>query len=429
MILGINDTRRLSNNLTKAGFEKEVVQFGLHGLGEQQLVSIGASRNLLLLATAGEFFLSIDDDTVCEFACAPDFRPKLASDTRQISTDDDPAEVWSYPDRESLMSDVELFQIDFVRSHEELIDWPATDSRESDQTSRGGSDQNPSQLQPRSCQVMTTANGVFGDCAWGSPSRYLFVSDSSFDRLTRSQRSYSTGLTSREMLRVSTSPTITRGADHWMSTAFAANNRSLLPPFMPVGRGEDVVFARLLKKIEPRAYFGHVPWAILHAPLESRRFWPGEVLRSAATTDLREMFCALIGGIVDSQNKGAASAIRNLGQALVEIANQPADDFRFLLWQYSRSAVKASMTLLEKRAKRFKGLGTPWEDDIRKYIDLVAASWTEPSAAIPAELLATGSITDATELSQKLVRLYGRFLSIWPDMVDIARDRKEEMIV
>ena len=425
-IVGNNETRRLTDNLVKVGFEREVVEFGLNGQCDLHLVPIGANRNRLLLATAGERFLSSDDDTLCEFTRASGYEP-MSTEVCQRDTRDDPAEIWSYSDRESLMSDIELFQVDFVRSHEELLDWSPLDPNDFRRAQPEEAEAKAFQAQQRSYQKVISVSGVLGDCGWGSPSRYLFIDDLSFERLTKSHRSYSFGLASREMLRVCRRTTVTTAADHWMSTAFAADNRSLLPPFMPLGRGEDVVFARVMKKIEPRVWFGHLPWAILHVPSETRRFWPGEVLRGAATTDLKGMFCALIDGIEDGRAEGDSQAIRNLGQALIDIADQPADDFRFLLWRYSRDAVQADLTLLENRARRFNGLGTPWEDDIRRYIDLATASWKEPSAAIPAELLGARSVADATKLSQEIVRLYGRLLLVWPEIVGIARDGKADL--
>ena len=54
------------------------------------------------------------------------------------------------------------------------------------------------------------------------------------------------------------------------------------PPFVPVQRGQDVIFGATLWHCFEDRCFGHVPWALLHAPLEPRRFWSGEIVRTAS---------------------------------------------------------------------------------------------------------------------------------------------------
>ena len=66
-----------------------------------------------------------------------------------------------------------------------------------------------------------------------------------------------------------------------MLTFWGLDNRDLLPPNVPLNRGQDLVFGQLLWKCFGNAVFGHVPLAVVHDPVPPRRFWDGEILRSA----------------------------------------------------------------------------------------------------------------------------------------------------
>ena len=55
-----------------------------------------------------------------------------------------------------------------------------------------------------------------------------------------------------------------------MSIHCGLDNRLALPPFMPVLRNGDGVFAQVLKACQPRHLIAHLPVAALHLPGEQR---------------------------------------------------------------------------------------------------------------------------------------------------------------
>ena len=44
----------------------------------------------------------------------------------------------------------------------------------------------------------------------------------------------------------------------------------LLPPYLPAGRGEDILFGMLMQRLHPESTVWNEGWAIRHHPLESR---------------------------------------------------------------------------------------------------------------------------------------------------------------
>src|SRR3712207_4913200 len=147
-------------------------------------------------------------------------------------------------------------------------------------------------LQRPGSTVRVTLNGLVGDCAWGTPfglwharMGYLAFAGSSLARLTSSEDMYQRSIQSRQLLRATACPVIA-DATFSMWTFWGLDHRELLPPNLPTNRGQDIVFGQMLWRCFRDAVFGHVPLALLHDPARPRRFWPGEITRSAAGVDL-----------------------------------------------------------------------------------------------------------------------------------------------
>jgi hypothetical protein len=417
-LFGINQRQRLIDKMNQAGFDRDVLDFAFSGMDHLRLGSIGATRNMLLTATAGETFLSLDDDTECRFARAPRFSSHVQYSNHGSFFDREPAEIWIKPDRQSLLASTPFTAVDFIGSHQELLGRDtvqlATALKSSGQACAGDLDL----LNQKPGRILVTLNGLIGDCGWGTPSRYFFIGGSSFARLADSEESYRSGSTSREILRVVPSFVISGNADNLMSTAFGADGRALLPPFFPVGRGSDAVFGQLLKQIIPSAGFGHLPWAILHQPVESRRFWPGEILRSAGSTDLRGMICDLLSAVPKRETRTQKEATQHVGQSLIKIAAQSLPSFRSQLVQQRRASLAQELAALELRMEVSSPMPSALYQDMRMYIQTLKESSDRHAAGIPAELLYRREMEHAVPLARDLVALFGRLLCLWPDMIE-----------
>src|SRR5580658_10909364 len=97
-------------------------------------------------------------------------------------------------------------------------------------------------------------------------------------------------------------------------TAFAGlDNRELLPPFLPTGRGEDNLMAAILTRCFPGACVAHLPRGLVHAPLEPRSFWPGEIARSGSGIDAGFLFNSCIRSAPGDPKHDGAAALPRLG--------------------------------------------------------------------------------------------------------------------
>src|SRR5688572_29145794 len=113
---GLDEKLVFANELMRYGdVPAEVVNFALFDV-EKCGCSIGANRNALLLHTAGNLLLSVDDDTLCRVGTASQTTNRIAFESRL-----DPRDMWFFPTRAAALDSVVKVQKDVLGIHEELL--------------------------------------------------------------------------------------------------------------------------------------------------------------------------------------------------------------------------------------------------------------------------------------------------------------------
>ena len=422
-MIGPEERTRLTQLLVSAGLDEKVVSFGINGLVDLGIGCVGSNRNLLLLATVGEKFLSADDDTEFLFASADQFRSASASTSVRDLAHGCSIHYQVFQDRKDLRANVEFSQIDFVAAHEAILGLEVKDPVPNvNQAETFGARESHS---PRnSGTVLLTLSGLIGDCGWGTPSRFLFISGSSLERLTKSDDIYVNATCKREMAQLTETVLLTRSPDDVMTTAFGADSRLAFPPFIPVGRGEDLLLAQFLKKTRTGAWFGHLPHAIFHAPPERRQFRRGEIVRSASGTDLNSLLGCMIGQL-NLSTLDTFGSLRDLGRSLTELAMMPAKMFHNFIRRCRKTLTESKLKLLEDRLTPLNEHAPSYVSDVKKYMERLLDGDKSEAAGIPAELLYGREPALAIECTQEVVAMYGRLIWIWPDMIEATAKLKK----
>ena len=428
-LIGHDEGGHLIGELVSAGLDEGVVKFALGGIPDLRIGCFGANRNFLLLMTSGENFVSVDDDTEMSFASGSQFRRGSAAEDSVKHEDLDPfLQVRVYHDRQSLQQSVEFGPLDFIGAHESILGArvaefcppfgePAIAARTTDSPAESG-------------RVVLTFSGLAGDCGWGTPSQYLFLSQKSLEGLTSSDEMYLESITSRDLAQLTTALTLSQRTDYLMATAFAADNRSMLPPFIPVGRGEDSVFGRVVQNTQHDVWFGHLPHAIFHGPVGRRRFARGEIIRSAATTDLASLMCATVEQAMVKQDvveqapiRGGdiPGSLRELGRSLSAFGAMSINAFQEYIRECRTRLSQRRLAFLEGRLGSAGGLAPSYVADLKTYIARLREGDRREDAGIPAEILYGREIGDALYWTRKVIATYGELLSAWPDIVEVAQ--------
>lgn len=401
--------------IKESGLPLEDVEFAILP-DENFRITTGSTRNALLLHTAGEAVLQVDDDTICSLAPSRETQAGLA-----FSSEYDPTEFWFLAENEQPQRLPDAEQPGLLAVHEQLlgqglgdlVDRHEVDLNRSAATFFG-------RLEPAGGRVLVTATGSMGDSGMGSPIYFLSLDGASRSRLLQTESVYWHALARQQVVRSVRRPTVCDGP-YCMAMNLGIDNRDLLPPFMPVQRNQDGVFAAILRACVPGGYFGFVPWTILHQAPVMRRLSPEECQQSATRITSGQVVQALISTFAPGPNRADVRKSMNaLGQALIDWGLAPPADFanllRLLMWnQASRKVMQ-----LENLLRTSGGQPAFWADDVRQFLALWKSVLPNLHYAVPHDLVEMAG-DDACAGFQRLVHRFGRLLRVWPDIVDAAK--------
>jgi len=406
-------------------FPQDIVEFATldpEGVG----LSIGANRNAMLLDAVGELLFSADDDTVCRIAPHPE-----AKDTLTFFSEAIPADLWNFPDRESALKFAGPVEEDFLAPHEKTLGKSleslalAAEGRGELKIHNYLCDHLLSSLLSGQGKIITTFNGVLGDSGMRSSLQYLIWGEGpNLSRLVQSESYYHTVKSSREVLRVAPCMSIVHGKE-CMAGFIGLDNRMVLPPFLPVCRGEDSVFGVLLNKCYDNCYSCYLPRALLHAPTERRPIQ--DFLTSVNRIFASNIFAWLILSFPLTVGRySPQDNLRRLGAYLIELGALPLAEFeeflRLLAWQ----AAGQMISVLESRLNTYKNAPRFWGRDLEKYIDAIKNRAPDEDYIVPSDLAERGGPFGARLLSQRLVFKFGRLLTLWPDFVEAAKRLRDQ---
>jgi len=412
---GLREKQQFCQELVRMGaaegLPEEVARFALFG-EDVGIRTLGANRNALLLSTRGELTLTVDDDSLCRLTIPHDFELALALDSRS-----DPTEIHSYASRAELIEAIRTSEADLLAAHETILGrsiagCKAALGAETPVRLEHLASESVGLLLNNPSTVRVTMCGLWGDSGMGSP-RYVFeLQGKSRELLMRSEEAYSLATSSREMLRCAPQYTLSDGA-LFMATNAGIDNRRRLPPFFPVGRNSDGIFAITLRACAREALIGHLPWAVLHAPRESRSYGPGALLEPSPR--LAEVMTMILGGINPPPwARSFEERLQTLGKYLLDLGSQRLNDFEEQLKMLWLAAASQYISRLEYLLDFYSGKPVFWARDVLAFIEALKDFAMNRAPGVPRDLAEGRSPEQARESVRSLVRKYGELLIWWP---------------
>jgi hypothetical protein len=384
--------------------------------------AIGANRNCLLLETAGSMVFAADDDSVCDVV-----GPPIAD--RPASIGVNPGEEWwFFKDREEACGAVVRVEVDLVGAHESLLGRsPAScHALTSDGASLLDLEETGLDVVDRALavngRILITANGLWGDHGMPSSASLALLRGSSRDRLLATQARYRNAVSSRQVLRISPSPSVCHPVRSWTGMV-GLDNRDLLPPFLPLGSGEDNVFCLTMSRSMAGAWQGLVPLAALHSPVVPRASSPESVWRNLGAPSLWELVGVAIISFDGWPTGSPAATLRGLGAHLHQVGEldpRRFDEFvRSSLWQHWGAWSGA----LRQAAREYGAQPRFWMRDVERQWKELARNLSQDDASIPNDVfLRRLDPAAASRRTRTIFRQMGRLLEEWPRMVVASRD-------
>ncbi len=228
----------------------------------------GLSRNLALLLSVGYRAIVLDDDIVCRAVRPPKTQPGIAF------SNDETREAWFYSSAPELLQRSAWCDFDPLARQAETLGKPLAAVLS---TLHGGA------LEPTALNqcngnllgvldgtspVLVTQCGSAGDPGTAGARWVAKLGEESIQRLLASSTDTQALPENRWCWLGHTHPTVSLRGD--MSQLTGLDNSQLLPPYAPILRGEDDLFASMTAYLHPHSAVFHCDWAVPHLPLDDR---------------------------------------------------------------------------------------------------------------------------------------------------------------
>ena len=411
---------------------RSVIEFALMKPSHLPGLHSSGNRNALLLATVGELMFSADDDTLCQAVESPVMSKGLG-----LTSDSDASEYWFFPTRDSLLRELSLQPFDALREVQKLLGKSPAQilydmgGKAEDITTHTINDEFLRRLTDPQARVTLAFPGLVGDCGWGAPfgfwgapMGFLLMEGATHSRLTQTDQHYHQSCTSREILRVTPTP-ILSDASFSMATFWGMDNRELLPPFFPIGRGSDVVFGWTTWHGIHHSLFGHIPWAMLHAPQNPREFHQGEMSRTASAFDIGKVLFTCFEMFQWNSHQGDSGQwLMTLGNFLKDISQLSPVQFDEFMRVGALRYNSRFERMMEKRLADSHAMPKYWAQDLEQYLTLLRKSELRRDYWVPLDIAMGSSLATAKKLTPKTLSQFGELLCWWPAIRDAAHTLK-----
>jgi len=389
------ETRRADIARLSVDFDPEVLEYALLPCPDGP--GWGVNVNASMLAAAGGFLVSTDDDVFCEPARIGDGGSSAVFSREYLAGD-----LAYRKDRAETLASVRPERVDVVAVYERYLGKPVAE------LVAAGACPDPD------ARVLVVSPGMYGDSAMGSSRSVLALSGRSRELLHAG--GYESLRLSRELVRVAPAPTVSTSSQLIM-TQTGFDDRAPLPPFLPYGRNPDGLCAVLTRLVYPSSLTAYLDFGLLHSPPEPR------VANTEALTSYRANLAEIVMALAIARRPAASVAdpaerFRLLGAALVEVAAERNAGFVEAAHAAWSRQLSGYVTLLESLLDRYGREPAAWATDVDEHIDAVNAVLREPLG-----LYGDSGCGLSVDGARRHLRLYGELLAAWPALHGAFADR------
>jgi hypothetical protein len=272
-------------------------------------------------------------------------------------------------------------------------------------------------------RVVLSSSGVAGDAGLGERQYFLLLDGGHRERLTSSEEHYLNGQRAQQILRATRKATITNRL-YYGGFNLGFDNRRMMPPFIPLLRGEDTAFEQLLRVASPDGLVAHVPRLVLHLCAVNKQR-SGFQAKSAV-----DFFFSCIVWMMAQllpqrpYERCAEKRFSAAGQFFIEIGSLPEIEFSKFLQRMYWTWVASKITEAERALELYQGKPDFWAKDLIAYIAECRACMSDDDAPIASDVIAAFGADAALRKQQQLVRQFGELVEVWPRLRAAALDLK-----
>ena len=202
----------------------------------------------------------------------------------------------------------------------------------------------------------------------------------------------------------------------FITTCYAWNGTEIMPPFFPLLRGDDSVWAQLVRICYPQSPIAHIPFCVDHLRSEHTPFSTQDFDADENTlTDFLARFMEKIAPELIPLSP--QDSLRGVGRRLLSLAGLSVKSMQEFITQLNLEFTGYRIVHLEEKLHNSRGCSRYWKADMQGYIQKLQTSpygrWT------PADF-----INQKNGNGEKLFRQYlcniGNLLLAWPEIWEKA---------
>lgn len=399
------------------GIVPDVAFFGLCGSSKWP-VSTGASRNLILALCAGRTVLFVDDDI--RWRCTG---PDQVSDG--VTFRAGARNVRFFRDREDFES-LRFETMDLLEVHENAfrVAHALGNNHESTtETLNSISQEFLNYLERDTPEVRVSMLGLAGDAGIDDPIQYYIHGPEGFATLVADADLYHGSLSNRLLLCAPTCVTLTRD---WpcMAGCMAVNNNSLLPPFSPVQRAQEMVFDALVKKCVSSELSVVSPQAVLHDPYPPRQFEKGAAPVRGGKFLMNETIAAVIKGETIHGDR-TSERLASIGSSLLELSGQSDHALRVYLSGVLETYLVGLISQVERVIESVSANRELWLQDALAIRASLIHSLANGDHSVPWDCEQIWNEETGRREFRTALEMMGHFLTVWPKLAEAVAMRND----
>lgn len=376
--------------------------------------SAGVARNYSLLLSIGSPVVVFDDDALCRAHDSPFSETGL-----EFSTHRRQAHFFKLQDQAEFPQP--CADPDPVRRHMRCLGLSVPGalnvlgSKTLDQNALRSADASFVQRIDQHSKILVTECGTLGDPGTASDRWVATVPSKSLRRLLEDPARIESALGRRNCWLGMERPTFTPKAN--MSQVTGIDNRDLLPPYVPIERGQDKIFGNTLHYLFPNSVCLNYAWAIPHLPIPPRQPSTIDNESVGVATFPGDITSQIIAKMQSCEAEDPGLRLEYLATLMRDLANSPKKFIRNLnseTWlEYKLSYIVKLQSVLEAS----KGAPQSWVTFLQKSIQkFQAASSDPPILAKTGDFPLPPGSDDLVEFWQSNWNSFGRGLLAWPDI-------------
>ena len=422
--LGVADRQRYLPILARqAGLSLDVARSALVDV-EQVGFARGANTNAFLLETAGRPCFCFDDDSLCRPA-----RP-VRDDQVSLSGAAFPVRLRAFSDRAQLDSMVQVADdVCLLAQHERWLGARAGQIAAGvAPLAAGGAPALLASLMQGRAQVLVSWSGLYGDSGSAYSTYYLGLTGADRDRLLATEHHYREAIAGRTVWKAPDQVQLSR-SDLFQSVAFAADNRELLPPFMPFLRASDTLFGQMLLRLFDDGLIACLPWSVDHLPDAPRRQAPEDIWRRAGELRFAGLVDLAMRALPPSPaHSSPEQRLDALGGHLVQLGSLTPGGLHELLFPHLARGLARAIARLDGLLRAHQGQPAFWARDVRRTIEIYERRLLSTTPLLPDEPALQGRDRPAAEAAQRLLLRLGQVLQAWPALRSAAERLRQQGI-